>query len=74
MAAGLGTFHGAPRGSPWSPKTIPTYAPGRCSTSARKLQGFGGSSAAESDRPAFAADAHDGLLNVRRERVPGLTA
>ena len=37
--------HGAPRASPWSPTNIPTYAPGRCSASARKRQGFGGSSA-----------------------------
>jgi hypothetical protein len=37
--------NGAPRASPWSPTNIPTYAPGRCSASARKRQGFGGSSA-----------------------------
>jgi hypothetical protein len=38
-------FRWAPRASPWSLTSMPTYAPGRCSASARKRQGFGGSSA-----------------------------
>ena len=42
---------GAPRASPWSPTNIPTYAPGRCSASARKRQGFGGSSADSRNPP-----------------------
>jgi len=43
--------NGAPRASPWSPKTIPTYAPGRRSASVRRRQGFGGSSAGERNPP-----------------------
>src|SRR4030042_5860566 len=31
--------NGAPRASPWFPKTVPTYAPGRWSASVRKRQG-----------------------------------
>jgi len=42
---------GAPRASPWSPQTIPTYAPGRRSASVRRRQGFGGSSAGERNPP-----------------------
>jgi hypothetical protein len=41
----------------WSPKTIPTYAPGRLSASVRKRQGFGGSSASERNPPK-----HDRLI------------
>jgi hypothetical protein len=44
-------MHGAPRASPWSLKTVPTYALGRCSASARNRQGFGGSSAGERNPP-----------------------
>ena len=39
------------RASAWSPKTVPTYTLGRCSASARKHQGFGGSSAGEQNPP-----------------------
>jgi hypothetical protein len=62
----------APRSSPclraevgfstqaWSPRTVPTYAPGRWSASVRKRQGFGGSSSGERNPPK-----HGGSIAAR---------
>jgi catechol 2,3-dioxygenase-like lactoylglutathione lyase family enzyme len=50
----------------WSLREIPAYAPGHCSASVRKRQGFGGLSASSEIRRSSQTSAHDRFCNDLR--------